>query len=446
MVQGNSKSYGNLQRGSPKEEIISYLRERIIKDLRGNPQISQRLTVAEIMQRTGNDQSYLYDLQRSGRIKRPKSKDGKPQLYTKRDTSYLLYTPPSEGEIYVPESLEAIFNLKDGEGKILAYSGLIRRNRDGSLNGQDVSDLFNEVFPPTFQRLRLYRQSRREEEIRTRADDSVRIYFDDIEDSHPCSRQEEIDLIRRCKAGDESARDELIKANLRFVVSIANEYQNSSIPLPDLIQQGNLGLMKAIERFDETRGFKFISYGVWWIRQSIRDHLKSSSRTVRIPSNVRSNLNNINRIVRELETTSGIKVDPLDYLGLIAEELGKSEETVLRAIIAGNHELSLDNLLEEDEKRTLLSILPNEDAENPELTVTDENTRKVLLDSLKYLPPREAKILRLYYGLDNGEEPWKLEKIGERMGLTRERIRQLKNSALNELRRKYGDILTELRD
>ncbi len=260
-------------------------------------------------------------------------------------------------------------------------------------------------------------------------DDCLGSYFGEIANSNPLSSSEEVDLARRIKCGDEGARNVLVEANLRFVVSVAKEYQNRGVPLADLISAGNIGLITAAERFDENKGFKFISYAVWWIRQAILQTLAEQSRTVRLPLNKIGLLYKISKASRLLQQERTDDPNPED----IANELDVPVEDVRETMMCGRSVRSLDATFKEGEDHSLLDILPDDRQESPENLVMRGCLRGKIDTALGSLVGREAKILRLYFGLD-GEEPMTLDQIGVRFGLTRERVRQIKEKALHRLR------------
>ena len=260
-------------------------------------------------------------------------------------------------------------------------------------------------------------------------EDSLGSYLGEIANSSPLSSSEEVDLARRIKDGDEHARNALVEANLRFVVSVAKEYQNRGVPLADLISAGNMGLITAAERFDENKGFKFISYAVWWIRQAILQTLAEQSRTVRLPLNKIGLLYKISKAARLLQQERTDDPNPED----IANELDVPVEDVRETMMCGRSVRSLDATFKEEEDHSLLDILPDDRQESPENLVMRGCLRGQIDTALGSLMGREAEILRLYFGLD-GEEPMTLDQIGVRFGLTRERVRQIKEKALHRLR------------
>ena len=259
-------------------------------------------------------------------------------------------------------------------------------------------------------------------------DSTLRLYFDDIADSKPLSRQREVELSARIQDGDLEARDELAHANLRFVIDVAKKYQNRGLPLADLISAGNVGLMTAADRFDGTKGFKFISYAVWWIRQSILETIAEHARTVRLPMNRVSLLRDISQTSQRLrqgrETEPGIEE--------IAAALEVPAEEVLETILSARAVRSLDESFDEDDERNLLNTLADTTQVNPDADVLCESVKDQLESVLDSLDQRELRIIRLYYGLDG--EALTLEQIGGLMGVTRERVRQIKERALSCLR------------
>lgn len=267
------------------------------------------------------------------------------------------------------------------------------------------------------------------EKLGDRESSTLRAYFDDIADSEPLSREREVELSARIKDGDMEARDELIQANLRFVIDVAKNYQNRGLAFPDLISAGNLGLMTAAERFDGTRGYKFISYAVWWIRQSILQTIAEHVRTVRLPLNKLSLLKDISKATRKLGQNSDTEPDVEE----IAKELDLPPDVVTDAILSARPVSSLDGAFDDDEKRSLLNVLPDANSRSPDNDLIYDSARQQLEEVLDCLEDREQKIIRLYFGLD-GMEALTLEQIGEMIGVTRERVRQIKERALSRLR------------
>ena len=243
------------------------------------------------------------------------------------------------------------------------------------------------------------------------------------------SAEEEVELARRIKKGDSQAMEKLIKANLRFVVSVSKQYQNQGLSLPDLINEGNLGLIKAAQRFDETRGFKFISYAVWWIRQSILQALAEQARIVRLPLNKIGSINKINKAYAELEQKFEREPTVLE----IAKVLEIAPEDVKDAIRSSGRHVSMDAPLLDGEDGNMYDVLLNDDAPGPDKGLLNDSLRKEIERALSTLTYREASIIRLYFGL-NGKHPHTLEEIGEEFNLTRERVRQIKEKAIKRLK------------
>ena len=260
-------------------------------------------------------------------------------------------------------------------------------------------------------------------------EDSLGCYLGEIGSSKPLSSSEEVNLARKIKKGDEGARNRLVEANLRFVVKVAREYQNRGVPLTDLISAGNMGLITAAERFDEKKGFKFISYAVWWIRQAILQALAEQSRTVRLPLNKIGFLYKISKASRVLQQERSDAPKPED----IAKELDVPVEEVRETLLCGRSIRSLDATFKEEEDHSLLDILADDRQESPENQVMHGCLRGQIDTALGSLVGREAETVKLYFGLD-GEEPMTLDQIGARFGLTRERVRQIKEKALHRLR------------
>lgn len=258
-------------------------------------------------------------------------------------------------------------------------------------------------------------------------DPLVASYLEDIADSTPLSSGEEAQLAARIRTGDEGARNELVEANLRFVVSVAKEYQSRGLPLAELISAGNVGLITAAERFDETRGYKFISYAVWWIRQSILQALMEQS-TVRMPIN---RLDMQAKILRTYEALQQEGSTPT--LGMVADTLGFSAEKIEQTLLDNQPIRSLDAPFEDGQERCLLDCLCDEQQLSPEEQLLHYSLREDIDSALARLSGREAEVLRLYYGLTS-EPPLTLDQIGMRFKLTRERVRQIKEIALSKLR------------
>ena len=242
--------------------------------------------------------------------------------------------------------------------------------------------------------------------------------------------EQEIELARRIKKGDRTALEALTKANLRFVVSVAKQFQNQGLSLGDLINEGNLGLIKAAERFDETRGFKFISYAVWWIRQSIMQAIAEQSRMVRLPLNRVGTLNKLGKAYSKLEQEYERKPSAFE----LAEELDMKADEVSDTLQLYGRHVSMDAPFSgDDDKNSLIDILPNDQQPSPDVTLMQESLKAEVESVLSTLSEREASVLRLYFGI-NSEHSATLEEIGERFNLTRERVRQIKEKALRTLR------------
>ena len=260
-------------------------------------------------------------------------------------------------------------------------------------------------------------------------ENTVSLYFNDIASSTPLSREREVELAELIKDGDMLARNELVQANLRFVVDVAKNYQNRGLSLSDLISAGNVGLMTAAERFDGEKGYKFISYAVWWIRQSILQTLAEHVRTVRLPLNKLSLLKEIADVSRRLG--QGRESDP--DVDEIAAELDVPAEEVLDTMLSARSVRSLDETFEEDDKRNLFNILIDESEESPDADLLRQSAKNQVDGVLTSLSDREQHVIRRYFGLD-GNEALTLDRIGHQIGVTRERVRQIKESALTKLR------------
>ncbi len=265
------------------------------------------------------------------------------------------------------------------------------------------------------------------QEVRNNEESALRLYCDDIADSTPLSREKEVELSAKIHAGDMAARDELVQANLRFVIDVAKNYQKRGLPMADLVSAGNVGLMTASVRFDGTKGFKFISYAVWWIKQSIRQTIAEQARTVRLPVNKLNLIKDISKVSRRLGQGREVKPDVEE----IAQELELTAQEVLDTVLCARSVRSLDESFEED--GSLMNILSDERQRPPDADVMEESARAYVESILQNLEERELRIIRLYYGLD-GAKAMTLEQIGDLMNLTRERIRQLKERALGKLR------------
>ncbi len=274
------------------------------------------------------------------------------------------------------------------------------------------------------------RQLKITKSITNRENASLDKYLQEIGREELITVEEEVELAQRIRKGDRKALDKLTKANLRFVVSVAKQYQNQGLSLPDLINEGNLGLIKAAEKFDETRGFKFISYAVWWIRQSILQALAEQSRIVRLPLNQIGSLNKINKALAKFEQENERRpsVDEL------AEKLGQNDqvEKIAETLkISGRH-VSVDAPFVEGEDNSLLDVLVNDDSPIADNTLMDESLLVEINRALSTLTPRESEIVKLFFGI--GGQEMTLEEIGVKFGLTRERVRQIKEKAIKKLK------------
>ena len=273
------------------------------------------------------------------------------------------------------------------------------------------------------------RQLKISKQITNRESQSLDKYLQEIGKVDLLTPDEEVTLAQRIREGDQFALEKLTKANLRFVVSVAKQYQNQGLSLGDLINEGNLGLIKAAKRFDETRGFKFISYAVWWIRQSILQALAEQSRIVRLPLNRVGSLNKISKSFSELEQKFEREPSPEE----IAEVLELTTAEVVDTLkISGRH-VSVDAPFVQGEENRLLDVLENEDEESPDTGLMNDSLRKEVQRALSTLTKREADVITLYFGL-NGEHSLTLEEIGGKFNLTRERVRQIKEKAIRRLR------------
>ena len=274
------------------------------------------------------------------------------------------------------------------------------------------------------------RQLKITKQVTNRETASLDKYLQEIGRVDLITAQEEVELAQRIKAGDEVALEKLVKANLRFVVSVSKQYQNQGLTLPDLINEGNLGLIKAAQRFDETRGFKFISYAVWWIRQSILQALAEQSRIVRLPLNKIGSINKINKAFSSLEQTYGRPPTVQE----IADELEITENEVKQSMENAGRHLSMDApLKDEDGSSNMYEVMESNSNPKPDRELMNESLRKEIERSLTTLTVREADVVRLYFGL-SGAHPMTLEEIGERFDLTRERVRQIKEKAIRRLK------------
>mgnify|MGYP000172313223 FL=1 len=272
------------------------------------------------------------------------------------------------------------------------------------------------------------RQLKITKSITNRESASLDKYLQEIGKEELITVEEEVDLAQRIKKGDQEALEKLTRANLRFVVSVAKQYQNQGLSLPDLINEGNLGLIKAAEKFDETRGFKFISYAVWWIRQSILQALAEQSRIVRLPLNQVGSLNKINKAFSKFEQKFERTPSPEELADLLELPKEKVSDTLR---VSGRH-VSVDAPFVDGEENSLLDVLVNGDSPNADRTLLNESLCREIDRSLATLTERERDIVKLFFGI--GVQELTLEEIGEKFGLTRERVRQIKEKAIRRLR------------
>lgn len=272
------------------------------------------------------------------------------------------------------------------------------------------------------------RQLKITKQVTNRDTPSLDKYLQEIGRVDLISPEEEVVLARKIKSGDADALAKLVKSNLRFVVSVAKQYQNQGMGLPDLINEGNLGLMKAAQRFDETRGFKFISYAVWWIRQAILQALAEQARIVRLPVNKIGSINRINRAFARLEQEferEPSSQEIADMLEMIPEDVKESLKTNGRTI-------SMDAPISSEEENTMYDVMQNPDTPSPDKNLINESLAWEIERALSTLSTRESKVLKLYFGLGM-KHPFTLEEIGEELCLTRERVRQIKEKAIKRI-------------
>ncbi|MCC7430655.1 RNA polymerase sigma factor RpoD/SigA [bacterium] len=266
---------------------------------------------------------------------------------------------------------------------------------------------------------------------KSRENQSLERYLQEISDVSLLTVDEEINLAKKIRDGDQWALEKMTTSNLRFVVSVAKEYQNQGLSLGDLINEGNLGLIKAAKRFDETRGFKFISYAVWWIRQSILQALAEHSRVVRLPLNRVGTLNKISKVASELEQINEREPTTQE----IAEELALQSFEVANTLKISSRHSSLDEPFQTGDKNSLIDVIPSDQKPAPDNALMQESLRIEIERVLDTLTEREKKVVKLYFGIER-EKPLTLEEIGELFSLTRERVRQIKKKAIRRLRHK----------
>ena len=272
------------------------------------------------------------------------------------------------------------------------------------------------------------RQLKINKSITNRESEALEKYLADIAKEDMLTSEEEVELAQRIRHGDRKALDRLTKANLRFVVSVAKQYQNHGLSLPDLINEGNVGLIKAAERFDETRGFKFISYAVWWIRQSILQAIAEQSRLVRMPANQVGAVSKLNRLLNKFEQQN----ERRPSIDEISEQTDLPEEKVSEAMMANARHVSVDAPFVDSEDNSLLDVLINDDAPSTDSQLVIESLRTEITTALQTLNERERAVLKAFYGIEQPEMT--LDEISNKYGLSRERVRQIKDKALRRLR------------
>ena len=274
--------------------------------------------------------------------------------------------------------------------------------------------------------------------ITDRQDASLNSYFKDVSRQPMISQEEEIELTKKIKKGNEAAVKKLVEANLRFVISVAKQYQNKGLALVDLIQEGNIGLIEAARKFDETRGFRFISYAVWWIRQAIIKALSDQCRTIRIPANQVVYMNKINKVIEQFEQQHGRKPS----IGELEELTDIDHDTICLTMSAMNRSVSLESPIRDEDANCLLDIIPNDGAVSTDAEVAKNDLSKEIERILSKLSYRDRDILRMSFGI--GMNPMTNEEIARRFGIGSERVRQIQHSAINYLRAKYINDLKEL--
>lgn len=279
------------------------------------------------------------------------------------------------------------------------------------------------------------RQLKITKSITNRESASLEKYLQEIGRQELISVEEEVELTQRIRQGDEAALDKLITANLRFVVSVAKQYQNQGLSLSDLIDEGNLGLIKAAQRFDETRGFKFISYAVWWIRQSILQAIAEQSRQVRVPLNKVGELNRVNKALARFEQENQRRPSAEE----LSEELNIPIDRIVETLKYNGHTVSVDAPFAEGEDNTLLDVLPNNDTPTTDATLNQESLSTEVERVLEQLGSRERDIVKMFFGI--GCQEMSLEEIGAKFDLTRERVRQIKEKAIRSLRGHRSQLL-----
>ncbi|MCH5228474.1 MAG: sigma-70 family RNA polymerase sigma factor [Muribaculaceae bacterium] len=279
------------------------------------------------------------------------------------------------------------------------------------------------------------RQLKITKSITNRESASLDKYLQEIGREELISVSEEVELAQKIKKGDHAALEKLTRANLRFVVSVAKQYQNQGLSLPDLINEGNLGLIRAAQKFDETRGFKFISYAVWWIRQSILQALAEQSRIVRLPLNQVGSLNKITKELSKFEQENERRPSPEE----LAERLGMPVDKISDTLKVSGRHISVDAPFVEGEDNSLLDVLPNDDSPMADQSLNQESLSKEVDRALKQLYDREREIIKMFFGI--GYPEMTLEEIGDKFDLTRERVRQIKEKAIKRLKGQKSKLL-----
>lgn len=274
--------------------------------------------------------------------------------------------------------------------------------------------------------------------ITSRGSEALERYLQDISKEEMVSTDEEVELAKRIRQGDKNALERLVKANLRFVVSVAKQYQGQGLELTDLINEGNVGLINAAMKFDETRGFKFISYAVWWVRQSILQALADKSRLVRLPLNQIGYVSKVNHFYHDFMQKNN-RAPTLDE---VADALGMEKSKVNAALLTSGKHISMNVPLIDDEDSCLLDLLTNDDKGNADSSLISDSLKEEVHHALDLLPERESQVIRMYFGINTPE--LSLEEIGEKLNLSRERVRQIKEKALTLLRNaQIGSVLKE---
>lgn len=274
--------------------------------------------------------------------------------------------------------------------------------------------------------------------ITSRGSEALERYLQDISKEEMVSTDEEVELAKRIRQGDKDALERLVKANLRFVVSVAKQYQGQGLELTDLINEGNVGLINAAMKFDETRGFKFISYAVWWVRQSILQALADKSRLVRLPLNQIGYVSKVNHFYHDFMQKNN-RAPSLDE---VADALGMEKSKVNAALLTSGKHISMNAPLIDDEDSCLLDLLTNDDKGNADSSLISGSLKEEVHHALDLLPERESQVIRMYFGINTPE--LSLEEIGEKLNLSRERVRQIKEKALTLLRNaQIGSVLKE---